>query len=129
MPGLGCTLHDLDKDDILITAFDNYGGLQGGFYRFLNKAVVRPGGLAILEAIVRDPERTAHARSLSLLQFIGAPIVDEALHSNAARSPSPAESTGSSGSSAASRKQTRHRVVAAMDYVADEPDAADSTRL
>ena len=120
-PGLGCQLHDLDKDDILLTAYENYGGPQGGFYKFLNRALVRPGGFATLETIVRDPDLTTHARSLTLLQSIGAPIAAAALHANAVRSPSPAESSGSSGSSTASHTLTRQRADAASTPSSPKP--------
>lgn len=96
MPAMNCTLHDMDKDGILVTAYDNYGGLQGGFYRFFNDALVRPGGQAGIEAIIQATDRTPHARSLALLQHIGAPVSLGAVHANRVRSPSPTESTGSS---------------------------------
>ena len=88
--GLGCKLQELDKDAILATAYDNYGGPQGGFCKFLARAMARPGGFATLDEIVRAPavspsadaETNRQARSLAFLQSIGAPIAAAALHAN-----------------------------------------------
>ena len=87
---LGCKLKELDNDATLATAYDNYGGPQGGFCKFLARAMARPGGFATLDEIVRAPavspsadaETNRQARSLAFLQSIGAPIAAAALHAN-----------------------------------------------
>ena len=120
--GLGCKLQKLDDDGAVVAAYDNYGGPQGGFYEFLAQAMARPGGFATLKAIVRAPDLPTHAKSLTLLQAIGAPIAAAALHANVVRSPSPAESSGSSVSSTASHTLTRQREEASAAPSSPSPE-------
>ena len=87
---LACKLQELDKDAIVATAYKNYGGPPDGFYGFLARAMVRPGGSTALDAIARAPafslaagaETNRQARSMAFLQSIGAPIAVAALQAN-----------------------------------------------
>ena len=87
---LACALQELDKDAVVATAYKNYGGPPDGFYGFLARAMVRPGGTTALDAIARAPafslaagaETIRQARSMAFLQSIGAPIAVAALQAN-----------------------------------------------